>query len=129
MISFFISTFIAGRNITKKSVRVANKEWRLYCNTNQQSLLPKGQKGRPSKKRKIEERSGIDDKRDALLDIGVDMNCLSGKELSFYEDQCGPRLQYLSEEVDVEFEEERASAAADLSMQIEEEEINDLPIP
>ena len=122
----FLHKHVYGKgNITKKSVRVANKEWRLYCNTNQQSLLPKGQKGRPSKKRKIEERSGIDDKRDALLNIGVDMNCLSGKELSFYEDQCGPRLQYLSEEVDVEFEEERASAAADLSMQIEEEEMNE----
>ena len=91
-------------------MRQINKEWRTYCNINCKELLPKENKGRPSKKRKAEEKSPDADivHSDALFDIGRDTSGLTSNEKIFYEDQRGPKQHSISEEVDVEFEEERA---------------------
>jgi hypothetical protein len=59
-----------------------------------------------------------------LLDIGKEMQQLTGNERAYYMDQCSRRIFRLSEEVDEEYEEERAinSTLKDLETSFQEEE-------
>ena len=106
-----------------KSQRQINKEWRMFCNVNSVNLLPSEKKGRPPKKRKTEAQQPD---FDALLDIGQDTSSLTGVEKIFYIDQCGPQKHSLSEEIDSEFEEERAAILTEQANKsvIEEENLS-----
>lgn len=111
-----------------KSVRQINKEWREYCNRNYKDFLPQEKKGRPSKKRKVETpstQSPSNNNSSALLDIGCSTDKLTGRERTFYLDQCGPRKMTLSEEVDEEFEEEKAKHDAEIAAQTQEDQSNE----
>ena len=57
---------------------------------------------------------------DSLLNIGKNMNLITGREKDFYEDQKGMRECQLSEEIDDEFEQERQ---AQIKQQREEEQL------
>ena len=48
-------------------------------------------------------------KNNQLFDIGVNMDSLTGPEKVFYEDQKTTREGRLSQEIDMEYEEERAA--------------------
>ena len=53
------------------------------------------------------------------------MKDLTCGEKSYYEDQCGPKIKPLSEEEDVESEEEHATPVSELSIQIAGDLAND----
>ena len=73
-----------GSTFVKKSIRQLNRSRR-------EKSLPL------SKKRKV--------MIDSLLDIGKDMDKVTGNEKIFYEDQNGPRKSRISEEIDLEYAE------------------------
>jgi hypothetical protein len=75
-----------GEVHVKKSIRQLNREWR--------------QKTLHITNRKVVSI-------DSLLDIGQEMDGLTGNETSFYEDQKGARIFRLSEEIDTEYVAER----------------------
>ena len=100
-----------GEVLLKKSVRQLNREWSLkFISWSKNS------------KEVINVSS--------LLDIGSNMDQLTGDEKAFYIDQKTKRNAYLSKEIDIDFvvdEEKRAEAAAaeidiDCSMDVDEEE-------
>ena len=60
--------------------------------------------------------------RNDLLDIGQNMHNLTGREKLFYEDQCSVRECRLSEEIDLEFEEEKQQRIIEKEQELEEAE-------
>lgn len=94
-----------GKPFVKKNIRQLHKSWRKM------SL-------QLTKTRKVPV--------DSLLDIGKDMDLLTGDEKSYYEDQKSNRKMYLSEEIDTEYEEMKEKEAAQrqnvLENELEEQE-------
>ena len=88
-----------GEGVKQQSIRSLNKKW---------------------KSMKMPVKAGQPIPVDSLLDIGRDMQQLTGNEKIFYEDQLSNRECRLSQEVDLEFEEDREQILNEMLM-IEEE--------
>ena len=76
---------------SNKSSRILHKQW---MGTNIQKLNKRGPSPNPMKV-------------SSLFDIGKDTDKLTGNEKLFYEDQRGSRHHLLSQEVDIEYEDEQ----------------------
>jgi len=85
----------AGSQTISKSIHVLNKEWRF-------SEVPVKKHSRKKDKKLL---------NNDLLDIGVNMEIVTGREQIFYEDQLRARECRLSEEIDEEYELEMEARA------------------
>ena len=69
-------------------------------------LRPSKQKRRPSKSGNTSSNQNEEETNNSLVDVDRDTEKLTGREKIFYEDQKTCRKSRLSEEIDIECEEE-----------------------
>ena len=104
----FTEQYVMSRKTVKdKLLRLIKKYYTQVYNKCHRKVDKKGGK----EKAKVDSLRRLDKiwrlENDALLDIGRNMDLLTGNEKQFYEDQRNKREARLSEEIDVEFETEK----------------------